>query len=122
GPGDDSAAQALAGIGQGSRLYCARAERSAALVVAPGQRADDGEQSARLAAPAWEEGPVAPIEADVDIARPPEEVFAYVTDPSRWGEGEWGVEEGHSEGGGAAGWGIWVHHAPPLWLEAAADL
>jgi uncharacterized protein YndB with AHSA1/START domain len=36
----------------------------------------------------------------VDIARPVEEVFSYVTDPSRFAEWQEGVVEGGLEGGG----------------------
>ncbi len=42
-----------------------------------------------------------PIVSSVDIARPPEQVFAYVTDPTRFGEWQEGVVEGHIEGGDA---------------------
>ncbi len=38
------------------------------------------------------------IVADVDIARPPDEVFSYVTDPSRFGEWQADVVSGHIEG------------------------
>jgi uncharacterized protein YndB with AHSA1/START domain len=38
------------------------------------------------------------IESDVTIARPPAEVFAYITDPSRFGEWQSGVIHGHLEG------------------------
>lgn len=41
---------------------------------------------------------MAPIASAVDIARPPEEVFAYVTDPSRFAEWQSGVVSGHIEG------------------------
>ncbi|MGO8960434.1 MAG: SRPBCC family protein [Streptosporangiaceae bacterium] len=44
---------------------------------------------------------MAPIVSAVDIARPPAEVFAYVTDPSRFGEWQSGVVSGHVEGDGA---------------------
>jgi uncharacterized protein YndB with AHSA1/START domain len=40
---------------------------------------------------------VALIVSDVDIARPPDEVFAYATDPSRFGEWQAGVVSGHIE-------------------------
>lgn len=43
---------------------------------------------------------MAPIASVVDIARPPEEVFAYVTDPSRFGEWQPGVVGGHIGGDG----------------------
>jgi Polyketide cyclase / dehydrase and lipid transport len=44
---------------------------------------------------------VAEIVSGVDIGRGADEVFAYVTDPSRFGEWQDGVIEGHIEGGGA---------------------
>jgi uncharacterized protein YndB with AHSA1/START domain len=43
---------------------------------------------------------VAPIMCDVAIARPPDEVFGYVTDPSRFGEWQAGVVRGALEGDG----------------------
>jgi uncharacterized protein YndB with AHSA1/START domain len=43
---------------------------------------------------------MAPVVASAEIARPPEEVFAYVTDPSRLCEWQWGVVSGRMEGGG----------------------
>jgi uncharacterized protein YndB with AHSA1/START domain len=43
---------------------------------------------------------VAPIVSTVEIARPPEEVFAYVTDPSRFVEWQQGVVSGRIEGDG----------------------
>jgi uncharacterized protein YndB with AHSA1/START domain len=42
---------------------------------------------------------MAPIEVSVDIARPHDEVFAYVTDPSRFAEWQAGVVGGHMEDG-----------------------
>jgi uncharacterized protein YndB with AHSA1/START domain len=45
---------------------------------------------------------VAPIVTEIDIARPPDEVFPYVTDPARFGEWQAGVVRGHSEGGSTA--------------------
>jgi uncharacterized protein YndB with AHSA1/START domain len=42
---------------------------------------------------------MAPIVTSVDIARPQDEVFAYVTDPSRFAEWQAGVEGGSAEGG-----------------------
>jgi uncharacterized protein YndB with AHSA1/START domain len=45
---------------------------------------------------------VAPIVSEVDIARPPDEVFRYVTDPSRFGEWQSGVISAHIEGDGPA--------------------
>jgi uncharacterized protein YndB with AHSA1/START domain len=41
---------------------------------------------------------VAPIVTEVQIARPPEEVFAYVTDPSHFTEWQQGVTSGRIEG------------------------
>ena len=38
---------------------------------------------------------MAPIVSEVDVARPPEEVFRYVTDPSRFGEWQSGVVSAH---------------------------
>jgi carbon monoxide dehydrogenase subunit G len=43
---------------------------------------------------------VAPIVAEVDVARPADEVFRYVTDPSRFGEWQSGVVSAHIEGDG----------------------
>ena len=43
---------------------------------------------------------MAPIVAEVDVARPPDEVFRYVTDPSRFGEWQSGVISAHMEGDG----------------------
>jgi uncharacterized protein YndB with AHSA1/START domain len=40
------------------------------------------------------------IMTSVEIARPPGEVFAYATDPSRFGEWQAGVVSGHIEGDG----------------------
>jgi uncharacterized protein YndB with AHSA1/START domain len=42
---------------------------------------------------------MAPIKVSVDIARPHDEVFAYVTDPSRFAEWQAGVVGGHMEDG-----------------------
>ncbi len=36
----------------------------------------------------------------IDVARPPEEVFAYVTDPTRFGEWQANVTGGHMESSG----------------------
>jgi uncharacterized protein YndB with AHSA1/START domain len=44
---------------------------------------------------------MAAIVSDIDISRPPGEVFSYVTDPSRFGEWQAGVVSGHNEGDGA---------------------
>ena len=45
---------------------------------------------------------MAPIVSEVDVARPPDEVFRYVTDPSRFGEWQSGVIDGHLEPDGPA--------------------
>jgi carbon monoxide dehydrogenase subunit G len=42
---------------------------------------------------------MAPISCAIDVDRPPEEVFAYVTDPTRFHEWQKNVEGGHAEGG-----------------------
>jgi uncharacterized protein YndB with AHSA1/START domain len=44
---------------------------------------------------------VAPIEVSIDIARPQDEVFAYVTDPSRFAQWQAGVVGGRMEDGEA---------------------
>ena len=38
------------------------------------------------------------LASSIDIARPPEEVFAYVTDPARFGEWQANVTGGHLDG------------------------
>ncbi len=43
---------------------------------------------------------MAPIVTGIDIARPPAEVFAYLSDPSRFGEWQSGIIRGGTEGGG----------------------
>jgi carbon monoxide dehydrogenase subunit G len=43
---------------------------------------------------------VAPVVSEVDVARPPDEVFRYVTDPSRFGEWQSGVVSAHIQGDG----------------------
>ncbi len=40
---------------------------------------------------------MAPIVTATEVARPPEEVFAYVTDPSRFPEWQQGVVSGHMD-------------------------
>lgn len=40
---------------------------------------------------------MAPIVSRIEVARPPGEVFAYVTDPSRFGDWQWGVVSGRME-------------------------
>jgi uncharacterized protein YndB with AHSA1/START domain len=44
---------------------------------------------------------VAPIVSTIEIARPSDEVFSYITDPSRFAEWQEGVVSGRIEGGGA---------------------
>lgn len=41
---------------------------------------------------------MAPLSTSIEVARPPEEVFAYVTDPTRFAEGQANVVDGHMEG------------------------
>lgn len=48
---------------------------------------------------------MAPIVSSIDISRPPEETFAYVTDPSRFTEWQEGVTGGRMEGDGPHGVG-----------------
>jgi uncharacterized protein YndB with AHSA1/START domain len=48
---------------------------------------------------------MAPIVTSVEIARPPEEVFGYVIDPSRFVEWQEGVVSGRMEGDGPHGVG-----------------
>lgn len=40
---------------------------------------------------------MAPIVTEFEVARPPSKVFAYITDPSRFGEWQWGVVSGRME-------------------------
>jgi uncharacterized protein YndB with AHSA1/START domain len=68
-------------------------------VAAMAQANEDG-RSEKPAALTGKEEPVALIVSDVEIARPPGEVFAYVTDPSRFGEWQSSVVGGHIEGDG----------------------
>jgi uncharacterized protein YndB with AHSA1/START domain len=42
---------------------------------------------------------MAPITTTIDVARPQEEVFSYVTDPSRFAEWQHGVVSGRIDGG-----------------------
>jgi uncharacterized protein YndB with AHSA1/START domain len=46
-----------------------------------------------------------PIESSIEIARPPEEVFAYVTDPARFAEWQQDVVRVELVGGGQPGLG-----------------
>jgi len=48
---------------------------------------------------------MAPIESSIDIARPPDEVFAYLADPSRFAEWQLDVVRVDVEGGGPPGLG-----------------
>jgi uncharacterized protein YndB with AHSA1/START domain len=41
-----------------------------------------------------------PITTATEVARPPEEVFAYATDPARFAEWQQGVIDGHMDGHG----------------------
>ena len=41
---------------------------------------------------------MAPIKSDIDIARPPDEVFSYAIDPARFKEWQQGVVGGRTEG------------------------
>lgn len=43
---------------------------------------------------------MAPITTSIDVDRPPAQVFAYVTDPTRFAEWQKGVVSGHMDGGG----------------------
>ena len=43
---------------------------------------------------------MAALATTIDVARPPDEVFAYVTDPARFGEWQANVTGGHMEGTG----------------------
>ena len=43
---------------------------------------------------------MAPIASSIEIARPPEEVFAYITDPSRLAEWQQSLVGARPEGGG----------------------
>lgn len=42
---------------------------------------------------------MAMLVSQIEIVRPPEEVFSYVTDPSRFAEWQQGVVDGYAEGG-----------------------
>jgi uncharacterized protein YndB with AHSA1/START domain len=46
------------------------------------------------ASPTNEEEELAPIVSSVEVGRPPGEVFAYLTDPARFSEWQWGVVAG----------------------------
>ncbi len=49
---------------------------------------------------------MAMLSTAIDISRPPEAVFAYVTDPNKFGEWQANVISGHMEGSGSAHVGI----------------
>ena len=52
---------------------------------------------------------MAPVVTSIEIARPPDEVFAYATDPSRIPEWQEGAVSVHPQGGGPPGVGSrWV--------------
>jgi uncharacterized protein YndB with AHSA1/START domain len=48
---------------------------------------------------------MSPIVSDIEIARPPDEVFSYVTDPARFAEWQDDVVSGSIEGDGPVGVG-----------------
>jgi Polyketide cyclase / dehydrase and lipid transport len=48
-------------------------------------------------------GTMPPIVLTIEIARPPDEVFSYVTDPSRFAEWQQEAARGRREGGGPPG-------------------
>jgi len=48
---------------------------------------------------------VSPVISQADIARPPENVFSYITDPARFNEWQAGVVSGHLDADGAPGVG-----------------
>jgi hypothetical protein len=48
---------------------------------------------------------MAPITCTTEVARPPEEAFGYVTDPTRFGEWQRNVVSGHMDGTGPHGVG-----------------
>jgi uncharacterized protein YndB with AHSA1/START domain len=52
-----------------------------------------------------EGGTMPPIVLTIEIARPPDEVFSYVTDPSRFSEWQEDASRGRLEGGGPPGVG-----------------
>src|SRR4029450_8405277 len=53
-----------------------------------------------------------PIESSIEIARPPEEVFDYLTDPARFAEWQRDVVRGELVGGGQPGLGARVNTTP----------
>lgn len=48
---------------------------------------------------------MAPFTTSTEVARPPEEAFAYITDPTRFPEWQHGVVSGHMDGEGPHGVG-----------------
>src|SRR5579864_9752220 len=52
---------------------------------------------------------MAPITASVEVACSPQTTFAYVTDPSRFGEWQENVTAGHMDGAGPHGVGAICH-------------
>jgi uncharacterized protein YndB with AHSA1/START domain len=83
---------------------------------------------------------MAPIVSSIEIARPPEEVFAYTTDPSRFAEWQRDVVRVRVEGDGRAGVGtrctttgrvggtertmtqeVTEHRAPARWAARGVD-
>ena len=48
---------------------------------------------------------MAPLSTTIEVARPPEQVFAYVTDPTRFVEWQHGVVGGHMDRDGPLGVG-----------------
>jgi rhodanese-related sulfurtransferase len=48
---------------------------------------------------------MAPIVSTIEVARPPKEVFSYVTDPARFAEWQENVTGGHMDGDGPPGVG-----------------
>jgi uncharacterized protein YndB with AHSA1/START domain len=83
---------------------------------------------------------MAPIVSSIEIGRPPEEVFAYATDPARFAEWQADVIGVRVEGDGPPGVGsrftttrrvggaertmtqeITEHHAPHSWAAAGID-
>jgi carbon monoxide dehydrogenase subunit G len=60
----------------------------------------DGRCTESDVASSWRPGELmAPVTTTIDIARPQDEVFAYVTDPTRFGEWQQGVVGGGMEAG-----------------------
>jgi uncharacterized protein YndB with AHSA1/START domain len=64
---------------------------------------------------------VAPIVTSIEIARSPEDVFAYVTDPSRLTEWQESLVGSRTEGGGPAAVGLEGHTDPPRRSQRTHD-